>query len=93
MAGSFKFARWNKTKCCNAENVQVVRRGVDKKTATSEKRIIRIMGNEYKEGETNQMDERWTFMALKHQYKKGEINYDLIPCARCFAQLILSDNN
>ena len=61
--------------------------------ATSDKRIIRIVNGCVDSGETNQMNKRWKYIEFSHIYKDGEINYDLIPCGRCFAQLILCDES
>lgn len=57
--------------------------------ATAEHRIVRIVNNELKQGETNQMDQRWRFLNFKHQFLDQEVNYDIIPCGKCFAELIL----
>ena len=58
--------------------------------ATSEKKIVRAVSGRLDAGETSQMDERWTYIELKHSYDKDQINYNLIPCSRCFAELILT---
>ena len=57
--------------------------------ATGEKKIVRIVNNVIDEGETSQMDERWTYVKFYYQFKDGEINYDLVHCPRCFAELLL----
>jgi len=41
-------------------------------------------------GETSQMDARWVYLHLTHRIP--DINNQIIPCARCFSQLILEEN-
>ena len=59
--------------------------------ATAEFPISRIKNGRIDQGETQQMAERWgEILYLKHQYLGPNVNYNLIPCARCFAELVLS---
>lgn len=59
--------------------------------ATSDRKIVRVMNHKLDLGETNQMDERWEYIHFKHQFQKAEINYDLVHCPRCFADLVLNN--
>ena len=59
--------------------------------ATSEYRITRIMNGQMDVGETAQMDQRWVYIDFKYDFS-GRCNYDLVPCARCFARLILGND-
>ena len=54
-----------------------------------EKKIVKIVNNAIDRGETAQMDERWTYIQFHHRFRNGEINYDLVHCPRCFAELVL----
>ena len=42
------------------------------------------------ESETAQMDARWVYVQLTHQIPK--INNEIVPCAKCFAMLLLEAN-
>ena len=57
--------------------------------STADKPIIRIRNGAIDVGETQQMAERWIVINFKYQYQGEKVNYDLIPCGRCFAELIL----
>ena len=56
--------------------------------ATAEHKIVRVMNHRLDEGETQQMDERWTYIEFSHKFEHGQINYNLVHCPRCFAQLL-----
>ena len=56
--------------------------------ATSDERITRIMNGRLDKGETAQMEQRWTYIQFNYSYT-GRCNYRLIPCGKCFADLIL----
>ena len=57
--------------------------------STADTPIIRIRKGALDVGETQQMAERWIVINFKYQYQGEKVNYDLIPCGRCFAELIL----
>ena len=57
--------------------------------ATSEKPIVRVINGKLDTGETAQMEQRWNLLTFRHQYLRDDVNYDLEPCPRCFAELIL----
>ena len=57
--------------------------------ATADKPLMRIVNDRLDAGETQQMKERWVILNFKHQYQGENVNYNLIPCASCFAKLIL----
>ena len=59
--------------------------------ATAEKKIVRVVNNNIDEGETSQMDERWTYIQFHHRFTYGEVDYDLVPCPRCFAEFLLKN--
>lgn len=59
--------------------------------ATAEQTITRIVNNKIDAGETSQMDERWVHIKFTHRFKQGDINYNLVHCPRCFAELILNN--
>ncbi|MEE8288754.1 MAG: hypothetical protein V3R25_04995 [Nitrosomonadaceae bacterium] len=59
--------------------------------ASSDKKIMRIMNGKFDQGESNQMDNRWVYVALSHVWQGGDLKHDLIACPRCFAQLVLTD--
>lgn len=58
--------------------------------ATSDRKIIRIINNKMDMGETAQMDERWVYLKFNYQWQANEIDYNLVHCPRCFAELITS---
>ena len=41
-------------------------------------------------GETNQMDARWVYVHLKHRITN--IDNSIVACARCFAKLVLDED-
>ena len=56
--------------------------------ATADKKIVRTTGDgRLDDGETAQMDERWVILELSYRFEKPD--YSLIPCGRCFAELVL----
>ena len=60
--------------------------------ATSEQKIVRIMNHRVDEGETDQMNQRWKYVEFNHRFDKKNINYDLVHCPRCFAELVLNNS-
>lgn len=56
--------------------------------ATSDQPITRIMGGKIDVGETSQMDKRWNYVHLHHQFDEESVDHSLVSCARCFAVLI-----
>ena len=56
--------------------------------ATSDEKRSRVMNGRIGNGETPQMNERWTYIHLNHSFT-GKCNYKLIPFGKCFAKLIL----
>ena len=59
--------------------------------ATAEKRIVRIVNNQVDTGETAQMDKRWVYIDFTYQIPDDKIDYSIVCCPRCFAELILQD--
>ena len=57
--------------------------------ATSDKRITRIKGGVVDDGETQPMAKRWKVLEFTKQYSDDEVKFDILPCGRCFAELIL----
>ena len=57
--------------------------------ATSDREIVRVIGNKYDEGESEQMRKRWMRRDLAYKLRKGEVDYNIISCGRCFAELLL----
>lgn len=57
--------------------------------ATSDKRIVRVLNNQVDEGETEQMEKRWQYIQFNYQIPEEKIDYTIVSCPRCFAELIL----
>ena len=57
--------------------------------ATSDRRMTRIVGNREDKGETAQIDKRWLVKHLTRPLSDEEVDYTLVPCGRCFAELVL----
>ena len=57
--------------------------------ATADKKISRVTNGMFDEGETSQMNKRWTYIQFDHQLSDDVVNHDIIPCGKCFATLVL----
>ena len=57
--------------------------------ATSDRRMTRIVGNREDKGETAQIDKRWLVKHLTRPLSDEEVDYTLVQCGRCFAELVL----
>lgn len=44
-------------------------------------------------GETSQMDARWNYVHLKYTIPDDKLDTSILPCARCFAHLILNGDD
>ena len=60
--------------------------------ATSDKLIARVTKGVLDVGEKNQMEKRWRNFEFKRQYKDDEVDYKILACGRCFAQLVLEES-
>lgn len=58
--------------------------------ATAEHPIMRIKNGKVDASESAQMAQRWTILRFTHQYLFEDVNHNLIPCQKCFAELILN---
>lgn len=60
--------------------------------ATSKSKTRKYERGEIDEIETEMMDSRWKVFLFRHQFSKENI-VDLLPCPRCFAELVLSSQS
>lgn len=58
--------------------------------ATAETPIVRIQHGAVVQGETEQIQERWgEIMWLHYRFVGEKVNYNIVKCKRCFAELLL----
>lgn len=54
---------------------------------TSSQRIVEIINRKINCGETDQIKEKWNYIESFYQCIKGETDYSLCLCARCFVSV------